>query len=317
MTDISFGTAGIGNLYRAVDNSDAEAVLRTAWNAGIRYFDTAPFYGFGLAERRIGDFLRVHRGDWVLSTKVGRLLKPVGWDSIPDHGFIEPLPFRPQFDYSYDGVMRSFESSYARLGVNQIDIVWVHDIGSLTHGNAAGHHFAALMSGGMRALADLKAAGTIKAYGLGVNEVQVCLDVMERAPIDAILLAGRYSLLDRSAADKLLPLCEATDTSLVIGGVFNSGILATGAVEGAHFDYGPASPKVIAAVRGLEEVARHHAIQLAAAAIQFPRNQRSVASVLIGTGKASSLARNLDLLNLKLPPQIWNAFEPHTIRGEA
>lgn len=316
VTEISFGAAPIGNLYRPASEADVHAVLETAWSRGIRFFDTAPYYGHGLSERRIGDFLRTRQSEeWVLATKVGRLLHPVAHDAVPEHGFVEPLPFKPVFDYSYDGIMRSIEHSYARLGLNRIDIAWIHDIGVLTHGDADGGHRDALFSGGLRALEELKSSGAIKAYGLGVNEVEICLDVMKRAPLDAILLAGRYSLLDRTATESLLPLCEERQTSLVIGGVFNSGILATGAVPGAYFDYGPASEDVLARVRGLQGVAERHSIPLAAAALRFPFAHSSVASVLIGTAKSSSLDRNMDLLGAEIPSDLWPEFEPHTLRG--
>ena len=232
VTEIGLGGAAIGGLYRAVTRSSAEETFNAAWGAGIRYFDTAPFYGFGLSERRMGDFLRDHpRDSYVLSTKVGRLLRAVPGDQVPDYSYVEPLPFAVDYDYSYDGIMRSVEFSLARLGLNRIDILFVHDIGVYTHGEEANdRHFRALMEGGFRALEQLKSEGAISAYGLGVNEVQICLDVMEQAPLDCILLAGRYTLLDRAARRELLPLCEKTGTSLVIGGVFNSGILATGPV---------------------------------------------------------------------------------------
>jgi len=311
VTDISFGGAAIGGLYRAVDRAGAEATIEAAWNAGIRYFDTAPFYGFGLSERRMGDGLRDKpRDSYVLSTKVGRLLRPVPEDRIPDHGYVDPLPFTVDYDYSYDGIMRSFEASFARLGLNRIDILFVHDIGAYTHGEDANRgHFKDLMDGGIRALQELKDSGAIGAFGLGVNEVQVCLDVMARASIDCILLAGRYTLLDRDAARELIPLCERTETSLVVGGVFNSGILATGPVPGAHFDYGPASPDILDRVGRMEAVARDHGIPLSAAAMAFPLRLPTVATVLIGTAKPSSLQRNLDSRGATIPDAAWAAFD--------
>ena len=314
VTEISFGAAPIGNLYRPVDEHDTRSVLETAWSRGIRFFDTAPYYGHGLSERRLGDFLRTKPSDeWVLATKVGRLLEPVPNGAIPDNVFADPLPFKPVFDYSYDGIMRSIEHSYARLGLNRIDIAWIHDIGVLTHGNADAAHREALFAGGLRALDQLRSSGAIRAYGLGVNEVEICLDVMARAPLDAILLAGRYTLLDRSATDRLLPLCAEQQTSLVIGGVFNSGILATGPLPDAHFDYAPASADVLARVRGLQDVADRHTVPLAAAALQFPLLAPSVASVLIGTAKSSSLERNIDLLATPIPEQLWAEFEPYAM----
>ncbi|MBM6594725.1 aldo/keto reductase [Microvirga pudoricolor] len=315
VTEISFGGAAIGGLYRAVDRDSAEATFNLAWDAGIRYFDTAPFYGFGLSERRMGDGLRGKpRDSYVLSTKVGRLLRPVPEDQIPDYSYVDPLPFTVDYDYSYDGIMRSFEFSHARLGLNKIDILFVHDIGAYTHGEEANaKHFKDLMDSGLRALEELKSSGAISAFGLGVNEVQVCLDVMERASIDCILLAGRYTLLDRDATRTLLPLCERTKTSLVVGGVFNSGILATGPVPGSHFDYGPASPDILDRVGRMEGIAKENGIPLAAAALEFPLRNPNVATVLIGTAKPSSLQRNLDILGTPVPDEAWAAFDAQAI----
>ncbi|TIS73268.1 MAG: aldo/keto reductase, partial [Mesorhizobium sp.] len=234
-----------------------------------------PFYGFGLSERRTGDFLREKpRSSYVLSTKVGRLFRPVPEDQVPDHSYVDPLPFALDYDYSYDGIMRSVDFSYARLGLNKIDILFVHDIGVYTHGvEKTKLHFRQLMDGGLKALEELKSSGTISAYGLGVNEVQICLDVLRRAPLDCILLASRYSLLDRSAEADLLPLCRERRTSLIIGGVFNSGILATGPVHGAHFDYLPASKDILDRVSAMERIAIGGGYPLAAAAFQFPLHE--------------------------------------------
>lgn len=250
VTEISFGAAALGGLYRACPRDQAMETLQAAWGSGIRYFDVAPWYGFGLGERYVGDFLRSQPEDsYVLSTKVGRLMRPVPTDKVPNYGYVDPLPFDADYDYSYDGIMRSVEFSYARLGLNRIDILYVHDIGGYTHGKALNEHYLGqLLGSGIKALEELKSSGTIKAYGLGVNEVPVCLDVMHAADIDCILLAGRYTLLDRSAVAELLPLCEKKGTSLVVGGVFNSGILATGPVPDAHFDYLPATPDVLVKV---------------------------------------------------------------------
>lgn len=316
LTQFGFGGAAIGGLYRECPRDDAIAALQAAWDAGMRYFDTAPFYGFGLSERRTGDFLRSKpRDSYVLSTKVGRLLRPVPDNQIPDHSYVNPLPFAVDYDYSYDGIMRSFEFSFARLGLNRIDILYVHDIGAYTHGlekNAV--YQKQLLEGGMRALEELKSSGAISAYGLGVNEVEVCMDVIAQSDIDCILLAGRYSLLDRSAERGLLEECRKKKISLVIGGVFNSGILATGPVPGANFDYGPASEDILNRVRSMEAVAKSHSIPLAAAAMQFPLREAVVANVLIGTAKAASLTRNMDLLNVTIPEAFFAEVEQFTIK---
>jgi D-threo-aldose 1-dehydrogenase len=314
VTEYGFGGASLGNLYHAVTREDAMATLEAAWGAGMRYFDTAPHYGFGLSERRFGDYLRDKpRKDYVLSTKVGRLLQPVPEDQVPDLGFVDPLPFKEQYDYSYDGIMRSVEASYARLGLNRIDILYVHDIGVYTHGvELTKLHLGQLLGGGVKALEELKSSGVISAYGLGVNEVEICLEVMRRAPLDCILLAGRYSLLDRSAEAELIPLCRQTRTSLVIGGVFNSGILATGARPGANFDYGEASPDILSKVAAMEKIAAEGSYPLAAAAMRFPLDEPCVATVLIGTAKASSVKRNMDLLTTRVPIGEYEKYRRHT-----
>jgi D-threo-aldose 1-dehydrogenase len=315
VTEYSFGTAPLGGMYRACPRETAMETLEAAWTGGLRFIDTAPWYGFGLAERRVGDFLRDKpKGSYVLSTKVGRLQRPVPDDKVPSYGFVDPLPFDTDYDYSYDGIMRSVDFSYARLGLNRIDILFVHDIGVYTHGaerNAV--YLRQLLDGGLKALDKLKSSGAIAAYGLGVNEVPVCLDVMGEADIDCILLAGRYTLLDRTATAELLPLCEKKKTSLVVGGVFNSGILATGPVDGSHFDYMPATPEVLEKVRAMETIARSQGLPLAAPAIQFPLQSPVVASVLLGTAKPSSLLRNMELTERRLQPDDFRAYDAHTL----
>ncbi|RWO32550.1 MAG: aldo/keto reductase [Mesorhizobium sp.] len=315
ITEVSFGGAAVGGLYRACPREKAMQTLQVAWDAGLRYFDTAPFYGFGLSERRFGDFLRDKpRDSYVLSTKVGRLLRPVPEDRIPDHSYVDPLPFAPDYDYSYDGIMRSVEFSYARLGLNRIDILFVHDIGVYTHGvEKTKLHFRQFMDGGLKALEELKSSRVISAFGLGVNEVQICLDVLRQAPLDCILLASRYSLLDRTAEAELLPLCRQRQTSLIIGGVFNSGILATGPVPGAHFDYLPATEDILDRVGAMEKIAAEGGYPLAAAAFQFPLHEPVVASVLTGTAKPANLERNLQLLDIEVPETEFAKYAPYTV----
>ncbi|RWP15051.1 aldo/keto reductase [Mesorhizobium sp.] len=315
ITEVSFGGAAVGGLYRACPRETAMQTLQVAWDAGLRYFDTAPFYGFGLSERRFGDFLRDKpRDSYMLSTKVGRLLRPVPEDRIPDHSYVDPLPFAPDYGYSYDGIMRSVEFSYARLGLNRIDILFVHDIGVYTHGvEKTKLHFREFLDGGLKALEELKSSRVISAYGLGVNEVQICLDVLRQAPLDCILLASRYSLLDRTAEAELLPLCRQRQTSLIIGGVFNSGILATGPVPGAHFDYLPATQDILDRVGAMEKIAAEGGYPLAAAAFQFPLHEPLVASVLTGTAKPANLARNLQLLDIQVPETEFAKYDPYTV----
>lgn len=306
VTELGFGAAGIGGLYVAVGREAAMTAMQAAWDAGMRYFDTAPFYGFGLSERRVGDFLRDKSG-YVLSTKVGKLLRAVPKDQVPDHGFVDPLPFAVGFDYSYDAILRSYEFSLARLGLNRIDILYVHDLEKRSLGSEYDTHFARFMDSGLKALDDLKSRGAIAGYGLGVNDVPAVLNVMNRTRLDCLLLAGRYTLLDRTGAAEVMPKCLAAGTGVVIGGVFNSGILATGAVPGAHFDYGPANADTIARVNAMEAEARRQGSTLATAAMQFTLDHPAVASVLIGSAKASSLSRNAALLR-DAPQLDWAGF---------
>ncbi|MBT0957176.1 aldo/keto reductase [Alphaproteobacteria bacterium KMM 3653] len=301
VSSISFGCSGIANLYVEVSDLDARTVLDCAWKRGIRYFDVAPHYGRGLAEVRLGKFLLgKSRSEFALSTKVGRVLRS-GPQLDEADGFIAPLPNAVHYDYSAAGIRESFEGSCDRLGVDAIDIVYVHDIGALTHGSENDRHMKDLFETGLPELERLKSEGRIGAIGLGVNETQVCLDVMARHHLDVILLAGRWTLLDRSAEAELVPLCHEQKTSLVLGGIFNSGILAMGAVDGAHYDYGPAPEDILAKVRRLEKLARQFDTPLATAAMQFGLTRPGVASVLIGTGKTSSLNRNLDALEADFP----------------
>lgn len=295
---ISFGCSGIANLYAKVSDVQAQAVLELAWQRGIRYFDTAPHYGRGLSETRLAPFLRrVPRDAITLSTKVGRVLRP-GEPHESADGFVSPLPNEVGYDYSGAGILESIEGSFSRLGIERADIVYVHDIGKLTHGADNERHMHDLLSTGLPMLEKLKQSGTIGAYGLGVNECEVCVDVLRRHRLDVILLAGRWTLLDRSAEQELVPLCEASGTSLVLGGIFNSGILATGARPGAYYDYAPASKEVLARTRELEAECKQQNVSLATAAMQFGLSKQIVASVLIGTARQSSLTRNLDALGL-------------------
>ncbi len=301
VTSLSLGGASLGNLGGVVSDKDVTAVLEHAWSAGIRYFDTAPHYGRGLSEQRLGAFFKdIPRDDYVLSTKVGRVLSP-GPQLAEADGFTQPLPNAVRYDYSAEGILESFESSCERLSTSRVEIVFVHDIGDYTHGATEGaRHMDDFLGSGLAALHDLKQAGRIGAIGLGVNECQVCIDVMKHAPLDVILLAGRLTLLDREAEAGLLDLCAQQGTSLVLGGIFNSGILATGPKPGAWFDYAPASQDILNKVTALRDSAKAVGLTLAEASVQFALHHPAVCSVLLGTGKVSSLQRNLAAADIKM-----------------
>ena len=304
---LGFGCASLGNLYQAVKDDDARAVIQAALDAGFNYFDTAPHYGQGLSERRIGDALRTLQGEnYVLSTKVGRLLKPAGY-AAERHGFVSPMPFDIHYDYSYDGIMRSFEDSVQRLGLDRIDILFMHDIGAATHGDANEHHFPIAMSGGYKAMDELRSQGLVKAIGLGVNEYEVCEAALDHGDWDCFLLAGRYTLLEQECLASFLPKCEARKCSIVLGGPYNSGILATGVRKGGvpHYDYGPAPTEVVERVAKIEGLCDTYSVTLAAAALQLPLAHPAVASVIPGLGSTSRINQTLALFNETIPNEFW------------
>jgi D-threo-aldose 1-dehydrogenase len=310
VTELGFGTAPLGNLYQIVSDDDARDTAASAIDAGISYFDTAPYYGLGLSERRVGDALRGRDGI-VLSTKVGRLLKasPSVHGYAQRHGFCSPMPFEPEFDYSFDGVMASWEASLQRLGLARVDILYVHDVGGFSHGDRHEKFFRQLTDGGgFRALEQLRLAGSIQAFGLGVTETAICLEAMKHAQLDVILLAGRYTLLEQGALDALLPACARSGTSIVVGGPYNSGILATGTRHAGalHYDYAIAPQTVVDRVRLIEAHCEHHGVRLAAAALQFPLAHPQVASVIPGLGDPRLIDRTLDLYRTNIPAAFWH-----------
>lgn len=302
VTEVSFGCASIGNLYRAVSDEAAQDVLQAAWDGGIRYFDTAPHYGRGLSEQRLGRFLQ-GRGDFVLSSKVGRVLSPAAAPITEADGYVQPAQNDVRYDYSGDGIEESLEGSLSRLGVQRLDIAYVHDLGTYTHGAANAAHLEAFLGSGYERLVRLKEAGRIGAFGLGVNECEICLTVMDHGPLDAILLAGRLTLLDRVAEQQLVPRARADGTSLILGGVFNSGILATGPVPGATYDYAEAPPEILYRVAELQRRAEAQGVPLATAALHFAHSHPAVTSILLGTAKPATLRRNLDALAQPLPDE--------------
>ena len=295
---LGFGCAPLGNLYRAISDDDAAGLLQSAWREGFRYFDTAPHYGQGLSERRLGDALRDRRGeDYVLSTKAGRLLKPAGY-ALERHGFVSPMPFDIVYDYGYDGILRSFEDSLQRLGLDRIDILYMHDIGRVTHGADNERLFPVAMDGGYRAMDELRRDGRVTAIGLGVNEWEVCEAALDFGDWDCFLLAGRYTLLEQEALDSFLPKCIERKSSVVIGGPYNSGILATGVRHGkaGHYDYGNAPGPVVAKVGRIESICEDFGIPLRAAALQFPLAHPAVVSVIPGMATIGHVTATRELL---------------------
>lgn len=307
LPELGFGAAAMGNLYAAMDDAQAEATLDAALAAGFCYFDTAPHYGRGLSERRLGDALR-GRQDVIVSTKVGRLMEPDAGitDDRERDGFHTAMPFRARYDYTHDGILRSHEHSLQRLGLGRVDLLFVHDIGRVTHGEADAKYREQLTTGGgFKALERLRDEGSIAGFGLGVNEVEVCLDLMEEARFDVILLAGRYTLLEQGALDGFFPACAAVDTAIVIGGPYNSGILATGSEAAARYNYAPAPETVLGKVRALEAVAARHGVTLPAAALAFVLAHPQIASVIPGIADPRQVSDTMRLYAEPIPAAFW------------
>jgi D-threo-aldose 1-dehydrogenase len=297
---LGLGCATLGGSRIPVSRQEAEAIIRAAWAAGVAYIDAAPYYGFGQAERCVGDAMRwVPRDDWVMSTKVGRLLRPC---QITDESQRHPLPFEPVYDYSYDGIMRSFEDSLQRLGLGRIDILYVHDIGAMQHGHE-GHRrlMRILRESGYRALQELRSGGVVHAIGIGVNEREVLLEALEWGDWDAFLLAGRYTLLEQEPLEDLLPKCVEAGTSIVVGGPLNSGILA----GRDTWNYKTAPPAVVSRVEAIKAACDSHRVPLAAAALQFPLAHPAVAAIIPGPRNVEEFHANLKLLQHPIPAQLW------------
>ena len=317
--ELGFGCAPLGNLYHAVSDAQAAQTLAAAWDMGLRYFDTAPHYGQGLSERRTGDALRALKGrDYILSTKVGRLLKPAGYRK-DRHGFVSPMPFDFEYDYSYDGIMRSYEDSIMRLGLDRIDILYIHDIGRLTHGDKDTEYFKTAMEGGYKALDELRSQGLVKAIGLGVNETEVCEAALDYGDWDCFLLAGRYTLLEQDSLKTLLPKCEKHNTSVIVGGPYNSGILASGAntSQTPMYNYSPAPKRIIDKVSRIESVCADYGVTLAAAALQFPLAHPSVASVIPGLGSEPHIKKTLEFFNENIPRAFWQSLKSNHLIDES
>lgn len=305
---LGFGASSLGNLYQSMDDTTAIATVQHASARGFTYFDTAPHYGFGLSESRLGSALPSN-ASVVISSKVGRVLEPVAPElrDTPRHGFVDAAPFEPVFDYTYDGVMRSFESSCKRLRRDRLDILLAHDLGAATHGNDHSRRFKEFFDGGYVAMRSLRDAGTVDAIGLGVNEWQVCEQALAAADFDCMLLAGRYTLLDQSALTSLFPLCERRGVSLIVGGPYNSGVLVHGArsSQPTYHDYAPARPSVLARVALIEDVCSAHHIPLAAAALQFPLAHPVVVSVIPGIANVAQIDETLRWASVRIPAAFW------------
>lgn len=298
---LSFGGTGVGSLFGHVDERAGEAVVETAYTLGIRYFDCAPLYGHGSAERRFGTVLRNYpREEFVLSTKTGRRLERDDTKSGKPVQFSDDEPYRAVYDFSRDGILRSLESSFQRLGIDSVDIVYIHD---------PQDHIQLTLDEAFPALAELRSQGVIKSVGIGANFPRCCQTLIENADFDCLLLANRYTLLEQEPLKELLPLCKRRGVGIVIGGVFNSGILAKGPVPGACYDYRPAPEAILEKVRRIEKVCGAFDVPLPAAAVQFPLGDPIVASVLVSTRSAERLSATVDLMRHPIPDALWQTLK--------
>ena len=310
---LGFGGAPLGNLFRSVSDVTAVATIRHALASGVTYFDTAPHYGNGLSEHRYAQALRgVPRERYLLSTKVGRLLSPDPRAPRDQHGYVDVLPFVQRFDYSRNGTLRSLEDSLQRLGIARVDFAYVHDIDVATHGAGQPTRFGEAIAGALPALARLKAQGALGGFGIGVNDVQTCCDALAATDLDIILLAGRYTLADQSALAALLPECRRRKVAVVIGGAFNSGILATGSRprdgSAPYFNYAPAPEPIVARVAAIESVCAQYGVPLQAAALQFPAAYPAVVNVLVGARSNAELDANHVFARFPIPVEFWQTL---------
>ncbi len=300
VSTFGFGGAGIGNLYDEVTDADAEAALRACWDAGVRYFDTAPHYGLGLSERRLGKFLAgVPRDEYVISTKVGRVLEPFDGEGLDlDNGFAVPRRFRRIMDYSRDGVLRSLESSLDRLGVDRADVLLIHD---------PDEHWEQASSEGFPALDELRSQGVVGAIGVGMNQWQMPARFVRETSIDVVMLAGRYTLLEQTAADEFLPLCQERGVSILEAGVFNSGLLARPSIpDNAKYNYASAPAELIQKAQRIAAVCERHGVTLPQAAVQFVLRHPTTASVVLGVKSAGQAVRNAELFAKPVPDGLWD-----------
>ena len=309
VTELGLGTAPLGDLFDKVEDDEAAAAIGAAWDGGVRYFDTSPWYGRGQAEHRLGRALyRKPRDEFVISSKIGRLLRrPLKTGPFDRGEWIGGLEFETVFDYGYDGVMRSFEDSLQRLGVNRVDLLLIHDLDAWHHKLPAkvDAYMSQLFMSGWRALDELRAQGIIKGIGAGFNTMGTIPRFLDLFDIDFFLLAMRYTLLEQDVLDSEFPRCAERGVEIVIGGGYNSGILATGAVPGAMYNYEPAGPAILERVSRIERVCARHRVPLPAAALQFPLGHPIVASIIPGAISRAQVEQNLAAFRHPIPAGLW------------
>lgn len=312
VTSVGFGTVPLAGFKAKASYSDFEAVIKAAYEGGVKYFDCAPMYGFGKSEYYLGHALRELgiRQDVVVSTKVGRVLKAASkvkkLDTVYGIEWVEPLPFLDTYDYTYDGIMRSFEDSQVRLALDYIDVLLVHDLGRAWHGDQADIYWEQIRKSGYKALDELRSSRAVSAVGLGVNETESVVTVAREFNIDCALIAGRYTLLNQAPLEGAFAELQERNVSVIAGGVFNSGILATGVKgKGATYDYGAVPEDVVNKVRTIEDICQKHRVPLSSVAIEFVLMHPAVATVVLGAQNVAEVRENLTSSGTKIPAQLW------------
>ena len=317
VTRLGFGGAQLGGLHRTLDEQEAEQTLEAVYNAGILYYDTSPFYGHGRSEHRVGHYLRQQpRDSFVLSTKVGRLYKSAHLPPVHfkqrSQIWTDGLPFVFEFDYTYDGVMRSHEDSLQRLGVDRVEVLLIHDLDvDLYDGEdgIAGAMDQLDSGGGLKALMQLRDSGAIKAIGAGINREEMIKQFLDRFDLDVFLLAMPYSLIEQNALDEILPMCAERKVCIIKGAPYASGVLATGAVSHAHYNYAPATPEVLEKVRRIEQVCHRHEAQLRSVALQFPFGHECIVSTIPGVMSPQEVNDNVQMMSAEIPQDLWSELK--------
>ncbi len=309
VTQVGLGCAPLGDLFDELSETQAQATLQAAWDAGVRYFDTAPFYGYGKSEHRLGTFLRQQpRSDFVISTKVGRVLRAArNWQSFDKAGWVGGLPFEFDVDFTYDGIMRSVEDSLQRLSLPSVDLLVIHDLDFYFHKNEArvNAYLNQLFTSGWRALDELRRNKVIKGVGAGINEQGMIPRFLNLVELDFFLVANGYNLLTQAMLESEFPRCAEQGISVIIGAVFASGILATGAVPGARYFYAPASDEILAKTRQIEALCRRHQVSLPATALQFLLANPIVAAIIPGAQTPEHVQSNTRLVQQPIPAEFW------------
>ena len=306
VTSLGFGGAPLGKIGERLTEQGADEIVWAAFDGGVRYFDTAPLYGHGLSEKRLGRVLATFsRDEFVLSSKIGRLLVAEN-EGQRYAGMLDKEPYSIRYDYSYEAVRRSLNESLERLGLDRVDILLCHDIDVWTHGDRQPAIYEAASEGALRALTDLRAEGVIGAFGLGVNESKVCVDAMKSFEPDCFLLAGRFTLLEQEPLDEMLPMCQEKNVSVIIGGPYNSGLLATEDRKRATYDYKPVDEDRWQRAQEIRHICDAHGIDIRAVALQYPLRHSAVAAVIPGAGSVVEERHNLELMKVTVPDALWN-----------